>query len=170
MICTRLLLLLLLLLLLGSGRRSSTTRATRGRSGSTARRNRAQLGGTLSDELGRSQYAKVSSDRITHLVDVLARQLADQRLDARVIDLNTNGAEKLRDVGSRGGAVATDLEEEVRGDVTHLQERVPISFRQVFAYFASVLLIVYLAVSHKSLGSSGSVGDVVHTLDATRTF
>ena len=67
-------------------------------------------------------------------------------LDARVIDLNTNGAKELRDVGSRGGAVATDLEEEVRGDVTHLQERVPISFRQVFAYFASVLSIVYLAV------------------------
>jgi hypothetical protein len=59
------------------------------------------------------------SGRSTHLVDVLALELGDQLLDPARVDLGAGGLEDRGDVGSGGGGLATELEEEVSGDVLH---------------------------------------------------
>lgn len=58
----------------------------------------------------------------------LARELADEGLEALVVSLNADSGKDLLDVGGAGVGVATDLEEEVCSDVTHLeaQESTPV--------------------------------------------
>ena len=54
--------------------------------------------------------------------DVLALELGDELLETLVISLNANSTEDLLDVGRRRGRVATNLEEEVCSEMTHLVE------------------------------------------------
>ena len=55
-------------------------------------------------------------------VDVLALELRDELLEALLVGLNADGAQDLLDVRRGGGGVAADLEEEVRSEMTHLEE------------------------------------------------
>lgn len=56
----------------------------------------------------------------TDSVDVLAVELSNELVEALVIAVNANGRDDFLDVGSRRRGVATDLEEEVCSNVTHL--------------------------------------------------
>lgn len=57
----------------------------------------------------------------TYLVDVLATELREELVETLIVSLDTDSTKNLLDVcGGRRG-LATDLEEEVCGDVTHLQ-------------------------------------------------
>jgi hypothetical protein len=58
----------------------------------------------------------------TYSVDILAVELSDELLEALLISLDANGAEDVLDISSRRGGVATNLEEEVCSQVTHLTE------------------------------------------------
>ena len=58
----------------------------------------------------------------TYSIDVLALELGDQLLETVILSLNANGRENLLDISGRRGGVATDLEEEVSSNVTHLVE------------------------------------------------
>ena len=65
---------------------------------------RSELGRALSDQSG----------------DILALELRDELPETLLISLNANGTEDLLDIVSRRGGVATDLEEEVCSEMTHL--------------------------------------------------
>ena len=56
----------------------------------------------------------------TYSVDILALELGDQLLETVILSLNANGRENLLDISGRRGGVATDLEEEVCSEMTHL--------------------------------------------------
>ena len=56
---------------------------------------------------------------MTDLVDVLALELGDELLNSARVDLGTGSLEDRGDVGSGGGGLSTELEEEVGGDVLH---------------------------------------------------
>lgn len=58
--------------------------------------------------------------KCAHSVDVLALELRDELREAVVISLDANRVENLLDVTRRRGGLATDLEEEVCSNVTHL--------------------------------------------------
>ena len=58
----------------------------------------------------------------TYSVDILALELGDQLLETVILSLNANGRENLLDISGRRGGVATDLEEEVSSNVTHLEK------------------------------------------------
>ena len=58
----------------------------------------------------------------TNSVDVLALKLGEELREALLISLNADGVEDLLDVSTRRGGVATDLEEEVCSNITHLQK------------------------------------------------
>lgn len=55
-----------------------------------------------------------------HLVDVLALELGEELLETLVVRLNADRLENGLDVGSRGGGVAAEGEEEVGSEVLHL--------------------------------------------------
>ena len=54
-----------------------------------------------------------------YLVDVLALELRDEGLETGLIGLNTDGLKDSLDVGSGGGGVTTESEEEVGREVLH---------------------------------------------------
>ena len=60
---------------------------------------------------------------VTHLVNVLALELRDELAKALLVGLDANGTKDLLDVIGGGGGVATDLEEEVSSNVTHLHRK-----------------------------------------------
>jgi hypothetical protein len=57
----------------------------------------------------------------SYLVDVLALELRDELVETVAVGLDTNGVEDLLDVGSGGGGVATQAEEEVSCEVLHFE-------------------------------------------------
>lgn len=121
----RTLLLGLLLGSLGSGTASGST-SSGGSATSTARGDRGELGGTLSDQLYcilvSTQSLRIPSSRKwgrSYLVDVLALELRNELLETLIVSLDTDGLKDLLDVGGRGGGVATEPEKEVRSQVLH---------------------------------------------------
>ncbi len=58
---------------------------------------------------------------IPYLVDVLAVKLREELLEALIVGLNANGGQDALDVLGRGGAVASEPEEEVSCEVLHFE-------------------------------------------------
>ena len=56
---------------------------------------------------------------VAYLADVLALELGDELVKALRVGVNADGGQERGDVGSRGAAVATELEEKVSGEVLH---------------------------------------------------
>jgi hypothetical protein len=88
--------------------------------------------GTHGGELGRASSNELSGG--------LALELGDEGVQALVVGLNADSGEDLLDIGSGGVGVATDLEEEVCSDVTHLEGEEstsdpPLQTGQSLAYF-----------------------------------
>ena len=61
------------------------------------------------------------SERSLYLRDVLALKLRDERVQALVVSLDTDGGEDGLDIGGRGGGVATEAEEEVSCEMLHFE-------------------------------------------------
>ena len=55
----------------------------------------------------------------TNVLEVLALELSDDLLEALGVSIDTDGGEDLLDVGSGGGLVASEGEEEVSCEVLH---------------------------------------------------
>lgn len=70
-------------------------------------------------------YAKIDEtlwtevERRTYLINVLARELRDELVEAVIIGLDADSSENLLDISGRRVGVATDLEEKVSSDVAH---------------------------------------------------
>ena len=62
------------------------------------------------------EFASASSDQF---VDALALHFGEELLEALILSVDTTSGEDILDVSGRRVGVATDLEEEVSGDVTH---------------------------------------------------
>lgn len=56
-----------------------------------------------------------------YLLDVLAGELRDELVEALTLSVNTDGGEDGLDVLGRGGLVASEVEEEVSGEVLHFE-------------------------------------------------
>ncbi len=61
----------------------------------------------------------------TYGSDILALEFGQELAEAFLIGVNAYSTKEFRDIGRRWGGVASDLKEQVSGDVTHLQVKYP---------------------------------------------
>ena len=59
----------------------------------------------------------------SYSIDILSLELREELVQAIVVAVNANGGNDLLDVSGGGVCLATDLEEEVSSNVTHLELR-----------------------------------------------